>query len=55
MSYGATATAPMGAGRINGFSRPFTDKQILFWLSNTGSTVFFYCVVLSFYRAGEVC
>ena len=50
MSYGAVA-APAAGGRINGFSRPFTDKQILFWLSNTGSVVYFLVLAMNFYGA----
>lgn len=50
MGYGAVA-APAAGGRINGFSRPFTDKQILFWLSNAGSVVYFYILAMNFYGA----
>jgi len=51
MSYGSV---PAPGGRINGFSRPFTDKQIIFCASNSVSTAYFYLIFyFVFYRASE--
>lgn len=51
MSYGSVTQVP-APGRVNGFSRPFTDKQLLFWSSNSGSAILFYAIVATFIMTG---